>query len=677
MPEIDTQRVIDDLAHRGTSELETFFLAQGLGRAFAAPDKGWGKRKRINEALVAAEREIRLTDVLRAAVGHFGIEIPVASESSPVSIRSEADYSAIARGALQRAPGSAGTGRLNDQQLPASEPLISPGLGMDDAERRRWVFLVKGRNHAASEGITALLESADLRVMEWDQAVQYAIESTGEGSPYISEILKEGMTRCRAIVVLFTADDIGSLHPALWDPNRPEPTEQQLDGRARQNVVFEAGMALGSGLPTVLVELGHVAGFSDIGGRHSIRLDDSPEHRKALLDRLAALGCKVDLSGMRWMRAGDLGGAVAESQARYRLVPEGEENPARRTPMPTTEPVFSWTVTHWRPSGVVASPHPTDLVVGCAVQVPAGGILAQGPDGRLVTRIRGEDREERLVQLLADSPVTEWLTNAASSFHVSTPLPGWEVGGYNTGESSELALEPPGPDGFPSLISAHCKVNTGWIVEQDGGRPGLVLFMELRYRLLELDAARRPDTVPHATTPPPVPAALPLEEICSALVASLQAADTAAIACTELTGTTPSTGHAALWLTSFGSSIDRVLDLTGFRTIPTSFVVGEQSLRLTLPLDPNSGHLADAAAAPQQRPRCGQSDWLSSNWENVAISWTNRGSGNRSVATKRVVDPGRFHEATVSTGYRTTRIRIQAHRRAQVGCVQHRQLRRY
>src|SRR4051812_21632756 len=67
-------RLIGELSRRGTAELEGFFISRGLGGAFAAPSKGWGRQKRVNEALLAAERRGDLDAVLQSAARHFDIE---------------------------------------------------------------------------------------------------------------------------------------------------------------------------------------------------------------------------------------------------------------------------------------------------------------------------------------------------------------------------------------------------------------------------------------------------------------------------------------------------------------------------------------------------------------------------------------------------------------------------
>ncbi len=57
---------------------------------------------------------------------------------------------------------------------------------------------------------------------------------------------------------------------------------------------------------TILVEIGDLRPFSDIGGRHTIRMDNSPQKRQDLALRLQAAGCEVNLSGTDWQTTGEL-----------------------------------------------------------------------------------------------------------------------------------------------------------------------------------------------------------------------------------------------------------------------------------------------------------------------------------------------------------------------------------
>jgi hypothetical protein len=65
--------------------------------------------------------------------------------------------------------------------------------------------------------------------------------------------------------------------------------------------LFEAGMAIGHDADrTILVELGNVRPFSDVAGRHVIRMDGGAARRKELANRLETAGCAVNLSHDDW-----------------------------------------------------------------------------------------------------------------------------------------------------------------------------------------------------------------------------------------------------------------------------------------------------------------------------------------------------------------------------------------
>lgn len=61
---------------------------------------------------------------------------------------------------------------------------------------------------------------------------------------------------------------------------------------------------------TVLVELGELRRFSDIDGRHVVRLNDSREKRRELARRLETAGCAVNLDGDNWCSAGRFDSAI-------------------------------------------------------------------------------------------------------------------------------------------------------------------------------------------------------------------------------------------------------------------------------------------------------------------------------------------------------------------------------
>ena len=166
--------------------------------------------------------------------------------------------------------------------------------------RKSKIFVVHGRNATARDGMFSFLRALGLQPIEWDQAIQL----TGTGSPYIGEILNEALNDAQAIVVLMTPDEIAYLRSEY--ANGDNDPEAQPAAQARPNVLFEAGMAMGRNSErTVFVELGEVRLFTDVIGRHAVRIDNSVPKRKALALRLQTAGCAVDLSGDAWMQEGD------------------------------------------------------------------------------------------------------------------------------------------------------------------------------------------------------------------------------------------------------------------------------------------------------------------------------------------------------------------------------------
>jgi TIR domain len=61
------EAVVAELSQVTTARLETFFAARGLLHAFNSPGKGWGREKKVNAALAAANNRGDLEDVLLQA----------------------------------------------------------------------------------------------------------------------------------------------------------------------------------------------------------------------------------------------------------------------------------------------------------------------------------------------------------------------------------------------------------------------------------------------------------------------------------------------------------------------------------------------------------------------------------------------------------------------------------
>jgi hypothetical protein len=119
-------------------------------------------------------------------------------------------------------------------------------------------------------------------------------------------VLERAFSEVQAVVVLLTPDDYAYLRPELQSIDDRE-WEREPTGQARPNVLFEAGMAFQKDSNrTVLVEIGKLRPFSNVEGRHVVKLDNSPEKRQEFAQRLKTAGCDVDTSGSDWLRVGNL-----------------------------------------------------------------------------------------------------------------------------------------------------------------------------------------------------------------------------------------------------------------------------------------------------------------------------------------------------------------------------------
>lgn len=177
----------------------------------------------------------------------------------------------------------------------------SAGTGTRGRRVPNQVFVVHGRDRKARDAVFAFLRSIGIKPIEWNAA----LGMTRKGAPYIGDVLQTVFKKARAVVVLLTPDDLAQLREDLLSPSDP-PYERHLTGQARPNVLFEAGMAFSSHPDrTVMVQLGSVRPFSDIAGRHILRMDNTPERRQEFATKLNNAGCEVDLSGTDWLSAGD------------------------------------------------------------------------------------------------------------------------------------------------------------------------------------------------------------------------------------------------------------------------------------------------------------------------------------------------------------------------------------
>ena len=112
-------------------------------------------------------------------------------------------------------------------------------------------------------------------------------------TPYILEILEKAITKEIPVLSLLTPDDIAYLNPTFH--KKGDYRDKSPMGQARQNVIFETGMAFAKNPDKViLVMVGNVRKFTDISGIHYVKLNDTKEKRRELKDTLASIGCPIN-----------------------------------------------------------------------------------------------------------------------------------------------------------------------------------------------------------------------------------------------------------------------------------------------------------------------------------------------------------------------------------------------
>jgi predicted nucleotide-binding protein len=198
---------------------------------------------------------------------------------------------------------------LEVQARIARRPSATPRAEVRTEMPDNSVFVIHGRDKKARREFYTFLRAIGLHPVEWAEV----LGETGKGLPHIGEVLRNVMSKDRAIIVLSTPDDITHLKPAHADDE--DDRDLRPTGQARPNVIFEAGMAFALEPDrTLLVELGKVRRFTDIDGYHAVRLDNSAEKRQLLAQRLQDIGCPVKRIGTDWLQAGDLTPPVPSSR---------------------------------------------------------------------------------------------------------------------------------------------------------------------------------------------------------------------------------------------------------------------------------------------------------------------------------------------------------------------------
>lgn len=183
-------------------------------------------------------------------------------------------------------------------------PAVKKGkAGKVPKTKENTVFVVHGRDGDLRDSMYEFLSAIGLKPQEWGHAIR-AARGRG-GNPYVNDVVTKIMDQAQAIVVLLSPDDDVQLKRQFVTRDE-RATEGKTHGQARPNVIFETGIAIGAyHKKTLIVQVGDVKPFTDIGGMHILRLSNSDASRNAFANRLEDLGCTVDRTGDQWLRAGN------------------------------------------------------------------------------------------------------------------------------------------------------------------------------------------------------------------------------------------------------------------------------------------------------------------------------------------------------------------------------------
>jgi hypothetical protein len=250
----------------------------------------------------------------------------------------------------------------------------------------------------------------DLSPVEWEEAVSW----TGETAPYIGEVLRVALPRVCAVVVILSGDDEARLRQQFGSMN------EILTPQPRPNVFFEAGMAIAlRPETTIFVQIGPASGFSDIAGRHLIRIDES-DHQAiaALRGRLIKCECNVSEVGNDWLRTGDFDSAVREGAGKaptemVRGIPEsdkqsqsvaGLEIPTSGTDENAPEGVWNGLVPWFRLTGIEGELSKDDeilLVLGNYAETTATDVRLQFLDPLINSAGQDVSKQPKMNQSIA------------------------------------------------------------------------------------------------------------------------------------------------------------------------------------------------------------------------------------------------------------------------------------
>ena len=211
--------------------------------------------------------------------------------------------------------------------------------------------------------------------------------------------------------------------------------------------------------------------------------------------------------------------------------------------------------------GPLGSSQQAEITLRCTIALPAIPLSMYG--GSVATSSAVRVRETFLLDAAESSAITGWLTSLRNTWHWNDDTR-WEVFGSGQPDLTQLVFRPRwSSPGSRLPFAARLAVLTGWRTRSEG-EPLLAIqvSLDLMLNLIELDADRQRDSIRHATTPAPAPAALTLEEVAAYLAELMEVIFLADRIGSELFPEGPLvSGYIGAWIDVSGVQLDCVLKL--------------------------------------------------------------------------------------------------------------------
>ncbi len=281
------QTLLDRLAKKlGVSKTRVYALIQQISNKNRV-------RRHIGALLLAGDNDI---SIQKYATAEDHVELRGIPNHVPVVVTATTNVSLPSRAVVRKAT-----------KLPKT--------------KENTVFVVHGRDGKLRDAMYEFLGALGLKAQEWGHAIR-AARGKG-GNPYVNDAVTKIMEQAQAIVIMLSPDDDAKLKDQFVT-KQERSTEGKLRGQARPNVIFETGIAIGTHhKKTVMVRVGDVKPFTDIGGMHIPHLSGDDKSRHDFANRLKDVGCKIDRDGNHWLRAGDFEPTPPKRRKKKR-VPKGK-----------------------------------------------------------------------------------------------------------------------------------------------------------------------------------------------------------------------------------------------------------------------------------------------------------------------------------------------------------------